>query len=63
MAVMSEGLSAPLSSMKSPKFVSSLSPTGAWSEIGCCHFESLTTCELHYAEALSMPQHGQQEGH
>ena len=35
-AVMSLGFSAPLSSMKSPKFVSSLSPTGACSEIGCC---------------------------
>ena len=33
---MSLGFSAPLSSMKSPKLVSSLSPTGAWSEIGCC---------------------------
>ncbi len=33
---MSLGFSAPLSSMKSPKFVSSLSPTGDCSEIGCC---------------------------
>ena len=33
---MSLGFSAPLSSIKSPKFVSSLSPTGDWSEIGCC---------------------------
>src|SRR6266496_4272645 len=36
MAVISLGFSAPLSSIKSPKFVSSLSPTGDWSEIGCC---------------------------
>src|SRR5204863_79066 len=36
MAVMSLGFSAPLSSIKSPKLVSSLSPTGDWSEIGCC---------------------------
>src|SRR6266699_2891104 len=35
-AVMSLGFSAPLSSIKSPKLVSSLSPTGDWSEIGCC---------------------------
>ena len=33
---MSVGFSALLSSMKSPKLVSSLSPTGACSEIGCC---------------------------
>ena len=32
---MSEGFSADLSSMKSPKWVSSLSPTGLCSEIGC----------------------------
>ena len=36
MAVMSLGFSAPLSSIKSPKLVSSLSPTGDCSEIGCC---------------------------
>src|SRR3954464_9665143 len=33
---MSLGFSAPLSSMKSPKLVSSLSPTGDCREIGCC---------------------------
>ena len=33
---MSDGFSADLSSMKSPKLVSSLSPTGDCSEIGCC---------------------------
>src|ERR1022692_523730 len=35
-AVMSYGFSADLSSMKSPNEVSSPSPTGDWSEIGCC---------------------------
>ena len=33
--VMSEGLSVDLSSMKSPKLVSSPSPTGDCSEMGC----------------------------
>ena len=33
---MSDGFSADLSSMKSPKLVSSLSPTGDCSEMGCC---------------------------
>ena len=35
-AVTSLGFSAPLSSIKSPKLVSSLSPTGDCKEIGCC---------------------------
>src|SRR5207245_5056170 len=34
MAVISLGFSAPLSSINSPKFVSSLSPTGLWSVLG-----------------------------